>query len=228
MPRADKAAAWAAKVLGHRFGDPALLAQALTHPSFESARSYQRLEFLGDRVLGLVIAHWLFAHFKGEPEGRLATRFTGLVRRETLADIARRLGIGAWIKLASGARDEGAHDKDSVLADVCEALIGAMYLDGGLAAAQAFIHAQWAGLIADGPGARKDAKTRLQEWVQGRGLPAPTYREVARSGPAHLPHFVMEVLVEGETPHTGEGRTKREAEQRAAKAMLGRLKTLQE
>lgn len=221
--KADQNARWAADVLAHAFRDPGLLTQALTHPSFDSTASYQRLEFLGDRVLGLVIAHWLYAHFPNEPEGRLATRFTGLVRRETLADIARAIGLGTRIILASGARDEAAHDKDSVLADVCEAVIGALYLDGGLDAAQAFIRTHWQGLIDGGPGARKDAKTRLQEWVQARGLPAPTYREVSRSGPAHAPQFVMEVLVEGRPSLNGAGSTKREAEQQAAAVMLDAL-----
>lgn len=222
--KAEKIAPWAAAVLAHEFRDPGLLTQALTHPSFDSAVSYQRLEFLGDRVLGLVIAHWLYERFPHEPEGRLATRFTSLVRRETLADIARGRDFGPRIIMAAGARDESAHQKDSVLADVCEAVIGALYLDGGLDVAQAFIRTHWQGLIDDGPGARKDAKTRLQEWVQARGLPAPTYRELSRSGPAHLPHFVMEVVVEGGPTSSGEGSTKREAEQQAAALMLDVLR----
>ncbi|GAB4140075.1 MAG: ribonuclease III [Sphingomonadales bacterium] len=225
MARQDHIARWAVQALDHGFNDSALLAQALTHPSVDGTGSYQRLEFLGDRVLGVVIAHWLYQHFPAEPEGKLATRFTSLVRRETLADVGREIDLARQINLAAGAREEGAQHKDSVLADVCEALVGALYLDGGLAVAEAFIRRHWAQRIDADTGPRKDAKTRLQEWVQGRGLPAPTYEEVARSGPAHAPHFIVEAVVEGMAPSRGEGSTKREAQQQAAEAMLVALKT---
>ena len=213
--------------LGHRFSRPELLAQALTHPSAAgrgaSARSYERLEFLGDRVLGLVVADVLLGRFPRESEGALAMRLAGLVRRETLAEVARDLRLDEHLRLAKGEEAAGERDNDAILADACEAVIGALYLDGGLEAARALIETLWAPLVEAARKPPQDAKTALQEWAQGRGLPLPKYRELARTGPAHDPHFTVEVRVKGQDPECGEGGSKRTAERAAAERLIARL-----
>lgn len=219
----SKAAAWAAEVSGHEFKNAGLLKDALTHTSVAGKASYERLEFLGDRVLGVVIANWVFHEFPQDAEGRLATRFAHLVRRETLADVARDIALGAHITLANSARGEGAHEKDSVLADCCEAFIGALYLDGGLEAAENFIRRHWQTRLNTKAKVRKDAKTRLQEWAQGRGLPLPEYAEMGRSGPDHSPEFIIRVTVKGFDAAEAIGVSKRDAQQKAAEALLSQL-----
>ncbi len=210
--------------LGHRFSDRELLKRALTHASATATLSNERLEFLGDRVLGLIVAETLHARHASESEGALTVRFHALVRAEACARVAEALGLPDYIKLA-GAGFDSARAKSAILSDVCEAVIAALYLDGGMAAARAFVMRYWAQMFDDpGQGAEmRDAKTRLQEWAQGRGLPTPAYREMERTGPAHAPHFVMEVIVEGEKPQSGEGGSKREAEQDAATKLLARV-----
>ena len=214
-----------ARRLGHDFRDPRLLTQALTHPSAaEAARhSYERLEFLGDRVLGLIVAELLFAKFPKEPEGALARRLAQLVRRETLAQVAAELEFGRYLILAKSERQAGEEANPALLADACESVIAALYLDGGLAAARAFIEPLWAPLLAADRTPPQDAKTALQEWAQARGLPLPDYREVRRKGPPHEPVFTVEVSVQGGSPTIGEGRSKRLAEQEAAGALLRQL-----
>lgn len=210
--------------LGHRFADPALLKRALTHASAASTLSNERLEFLGDRVLGLVVAETLHARYPDESEGTLTVKLHALVRWEACAKVAEAVGLPTYIHLA-GPGFESPRARGGILADVCEAVIAALYLDGGMNAARAFIARYWAGMF-DNPGQgaeMRDAKTRLQEWAQGRGQAAPTYREIARSGPAHAPHFVIEAAVEGLAPETGEGGSKREAEQAAAAKLLARI-----
>lgn len=219
QPLQDRAQA----VLGHRFSDPGLLQAALTHPSVAGPVNYQRLEFLGDRVLGLVIAAWLYESFPQEPEGKLNRRFSALVRREALAEVAGETGLDGLIRLEAGAESEGARKLPAVLADVCEAVIGALYLDAGLAAAEAFVTAHWAARLKAGPAVYKDAKTTLQEWAQGRRLPLPAYRVAERRGPDHSPEFVVAVSVEGVGEAQAAGTSKRLAEQAAAAAMLERL-----
>ena len=211
--------------LGHRFTDRELLQRALTHASATATQSNERLEFLGDRVLGLVVAETLHARHAGESEGALTVRFHALVRAEACARVAEAAGLSDYVKLA-GTGFESARARAAILGDVCEAVIAALYLDGGMAVARDFINRYWAGMFEDpGQGAQmRDAKTRLQEWAQGRGLPAPAYRETARSGPAHAPHFVVEALVEGEPAQSGEGGSKREAEQEAAAKLLAWVK----
>lgn len=213
--------------LGHEFADPSLLRLALTHGSAPGRRredgDYQRLEFVGDRVLGLVMAERLYRDFPQEPEGALTKRFAMLVRRETLAKVARDIGLGPHIVLSKSEGEVGGRGNPAILADCCEALIGAIFLDGGLEPARRFVEAQWGGLIAANLQPPQDPKTALQEWAQGRGLPLPAYREVARSGPDHEPHFTIEVEVEGAAPAQGRGRSKRLAEQEAAEALLARL-----
>ena len=209
--------------LGHRFADRTLLVTALTHASARKATaSYQRLEFLGDRVLGLAIAEMLLAAFPGAAEGELAQRFTALVRNEVCADVARALDLGPAIRLGSGEAQSGGRTKAAILGDVCEAVIGALYLDGGLDAATALIALHWRERMETWQGLMRDAKTILQEWAQGRGFPTPTYRIVDRRGPDHAPRFEVEVMVDSLGPARGEGRTRRDAEQEAATAVLVR------
>lgn len=211
--------------LGYAFKNPGLLAQALTHPSAAvvPGQSYERLEFLGDRVLGLVVADLLLSNFPDEAEGALARRLAQLVRRETLAQVASELDFGRHLILARSERHAGEEANPALLADACEAVIAALYLDGGLAAARAFLEPLWTPLLAADRTPPQDAKTTLQEWAQGRGMPLPEYREVRREGPPHEPVFMVEVTVQGQPPAAGEGRSKRLAEQEAAGALLRQL-----
>ena len=208
--------------LGHRFAEQELLRQALTHPSAEGA-SYQRLEFLGDRVLALVIAGWLLESFPGADEGELAVRFNALVRKEACADVAERVGLGGYVVMGGGEEKAGGRRKAAILADACEAVIAAIYLDGGLAAAERFIRTEWAPVIAKSSVVPQDAKTALQEWAQATGKPVPKYSLDARTGPDHAPEFTVSVLVEGQAALKARGASKRQAEQAAARAMLERL-----
>lgn len=214
--------------LGHEFHDATLLRCALTHASATRgpARdqiSYERLEFLGDRVLGLVIARLLFQRFPAEPEGDLARRLAALVRKETLAEVAGQLALGRYIDFGPGEIDGSSAENPSVLADACEAVIGALYLDGGLTAAERFVVPYWTPYLEAEHRPPQDAKTALQEWAQSRALPLPSYHEIAREGPSHEPLFTVEVRVEGQHPATAQGRTKRTAEQAAAESLLARL-----
>jgi ribonuclease-3 len=214
--------------IGHHFADPRLLAGALAHASLQSTGRHarrlrignERLEFLGDRVLGLVIAEMLMARYPDEDEGGLSRRHAQLVRRETLAEIATAMGVGAWLGTVGGG---ASAPTPAVLADSLEALIGALYLDGGLAPAARFIAEHWQGRIETMAEAPRDAKTALQEWAQGRGLPLPAYRVLASSGPMHAPLFEVEVAVDAHAAERGEGASKRAAEQIAAARLLARL-----
>lgn len=213
--------------LDHRFQDPGLLARALTHRSHVKARqggleSNERLEFVGDRVLGLLIAEWLVERFPAEREGGLGRRLARLVDRDTLAAVARGIGLGAALAIPPAEEAAGVRERDSVLADACEALIGALYLDGGLEAARRFVRRHWAGLVERMAEAPRDPKTALQEWAQARGLPLPDYRTVATEGPSHRPRFTVAVSL-GESAAEAQGATKREAEKRAAALLLARL-----
>ena len=212
-------------IIGYEFGDPALAPIAFTHRSAAvgGTRTYERLEFLGDRVLALVIADMLYDAFPYEDEGALAKRLVALVRRETLAEVAAHLGLGPLIRLSRGEEEAGGRENPAILADVCESLIGAVYRDGGMDAARTFIERHWAALMEGTAEPPKDAKTSLQEWAQGRGLALPSYRQVSRSGPDHAPLFTIEVSVGDFPPETGEGPTKRAAEQTAAERLLLRL-----
>jgi ribonuclease III len=213
--------------IGYRFGDVALLTCALTHISAlkgprNRAGSYQRLEFLGDHVLGLVISDMLFRGFPKADEGELSRRLADLVRKETCAEIAVSIELGAAIKLGSSEVNAGARKRPAILADVCEALIGAVYLDGGYVAAEALVERLWQERMRATAQPLRDPKTVLQEWAQARGLPTPAYREVARSGPDHSPEFRVAVQLPHFAPAEGSGRSKRAAEQAAAAAMLSR------
>ena len=212
-----------AAALGHLFARRDLLETALTHPSAArpgEARSYERLEFLGDRVLGLVVADVLMARYPDESEGDLARRHAPLVSRDSLVMVSRGLGLGRFLRLSPGEAGAGTGDNDSVRADSLEAVLGALYLDGGLGAAAAIIERLWAPLIAAAPAPPQEAKTALQEWAQARGRPLPAYATVAESGPPHKPRFTVEVRVQGLPAAQGSGGSTRAAEQVAARALL--------
>jgi ribonuclease III len=210
-------------VTGHRFEDEHLLTRALTHASVDAARSNERLEFLGDRVLGLVVAEALHALYPEDSEGRLALKLNALVRQEACARAAQAAGLGPHLILGKSETRSGGRGKPAILACACEAVIAALYLDGGMDAARAFVERWWADQFAALSHDMRDAKTALQEWAQARKGGEPQYRETGRSGPDHAPHFRIEVTVSGVEPQTGEGRSKREAEQDAAKKMLDRI-----
>lgn len=208
--------------LAHDFKDLGLIARALTHPSAEGA-NYQRFEFLGDRVLGLVIADWLLRDFPHADEGELAIRFNALVRKEACAEVAERIGLGDAIIMGAGEEKAGGRRKSAILADACEAVIAALYIDGGLPAAARFIEAEWSYLIEKSSIIPQDAKTALQEWAQARGDGVPTYTLIGRSGPDHAPEFTVEVSTGRAKPLKAKGNSKRQAEQTAARAMLEAL-----
>ncbi|MBC6405030.1 MAG: ribonuclease III [Rhodospirillales bacterium] len=212
--------------LGHRFARPDLLQEALTHASATPAGkriSYERLEFLGDRVLGLAVAALLLKRFPEEPEGPLAQRFAVLVSRETLAEVASELDLPNLIVMAASEAAGGGRENTATLADVCEAVIGALFLDGGYAAADSMVRSFWQERAVEDRRPPRDPKTALQEWAQARSLPLPHYREIRRDGPPHAPDFTIEVQVAGFPPENGQGRAKRQAERRAAETLLARL-----
>lgn len=209
--------------LGHDFRNPALLKQALTHPSASIGKAtYQRLEFLGDRVLGLIVADMVYDAFPQADEGELSRRLALMVRRETCAAVARDAGLGDYIRLGGGEAQAGGRGRAAILADVCEAVIGALYLDGGVEAARGFVAMHWGPRIREAAPRLKDAKTDLQEWAHAKGLETPTYSEVMRSGPDHEPVFTIAVNIPGLAPAEATGGSKRTAEQAAAEAMLRR------
>lgn len=208
--------------LGHRFADQALLRLALTHASAGASRlnDNQRLEFLGDRVLGLAMAELLYKRFPEEDEGALARRHAALVRQDALAEVARGIDLGRYLHLAGGEAEGRGREASGALADACEALIAALYLDGGLDPARAFVVASWEKLIAADLEPPRDAKTALQEWAQGRGEPLPRYSIVSRDGPDHQPMFTVTVAVKDGRQATATGASKRAAEQAAAAGLL--------
>jgi len=213
--------------IGYRFREPALLEQALTHISAlhgmrNRAASYQRLEFLGDHVLGLVISDMLFRAFPKADEGELSRRLADLVRKEACADVARAIALGDAIRLGASEVHSGGRGRTAILADVCEALIGAVFVDAGYAAAAALIERLWSERMRAPARPLRDSKTVLQEWAQARGLPTPAYREIERRGPDHSPEFRVCVELPELAPAEGLGRSKRAAEQAAAAAMLTR------
>jgi ribonuclease-3 len=210
--------------LGHDFNRPELLEQALTHPSATAISTYERLEFLGDRVLGLVIADMVYRAYPAEPEGALARRYTALVRKEALARVAETIDLGAHLRVSRGEAEQGGRSSQSLLADACEAVIAALFLDGGFEAARRFVERWWQPLLAEQAEPPQDAKTALQEWAQAHGLPLPAYRLIASEGPPHDPIFEMEVSLPGRPPAQGRGRSRRAAESAAAGALFNLLK----
>ena len=210
--------------LGYAFNDHSLVELALTHasarPSLKPNEDNERLEFLGDRVLGLAVAELLTASFLEASEGELARRFNQLVRAETCVEVALKWELGKLILMSGGEAESGGRSKKTILANACEAVLGAIFLDGGYEAARDVVHRFWVSELRDLDLAVPDAKSILQEWAQGRRLPLPRYIEVAREGPDHKPRFTAEVQIDGVAPERGHGANKREAEQAAALAML--------
>lgn len=211
--------------IGHVFGRPELLLRAVTHSSLASATrpSNERLEFLGDRVLGLSIAEALVTSDRQAAEGLLAPRLNALVRQETCAEVAREIGLGDVLKLGRSEMMTGGRKKEALLGDAMEAVIAAVYLDAGFEVARALVHRLWAQRIAEAPAHRRDAKSVLQEWAQGRGLPPPDYVQTGREGPDHAPVFTVEVRLASGEVETGTAAGKRQAEQAAAQALMARL-----
>ena len=209
--------------IGHDPKDLALFERALTHSSV-GKDSYERLEFLGDRVIGLVMARWLYERFGGEPEGKLSRRYNVLVSRETCAEIGRELGLPALIRLGKQAREDGANWSDNVVGDVVEALVGALLLDGGLDVADRFIRRAWGGYVESQGRAPKHPKSALQEFAAAKNLAAPEYELERKSGAHHSPRFTVRVSVKGLGEATGEGLSKQEAETAAAAALLDQAK----
>lgn len=216
------------KALGYKFKDKELLRRALTHASARpNARrgDNERLEFLGDRVLGLVTAEALMRQDEAASEGDLARRYNALVRRESCANIARAVNLGQYVFLSEAEAQSGGRDKDTILADAMEAILGAAFIDGGFDKARAMIVALWADAYDQGSATPRDPKSELQEWAQGRGLPLPRYVELDRSGPDHAPEFSYAVHIKGLKEAHGAGTSKRLAEQAAAREMLTRLRS---
>ncbi len=224
-----------AQAIGHVFAQPALLTEALTHPSAvnqprrqgrrrgAAPRGYERLEFLGDRVLGLIVAELLWRGHPDEPEGHLTRRLAQLVRREALARVATAIGLENHLVVSRSDAAGGAAANPRILADVCEAVLAAIYLDGGLAAARAFVERWWSPLIAEVEAPPQDPKTALQAWAERRGLGLPVYRVVETSGPDHAPRFTVAARVAQSDETSATASSKRAAEAEAAASLLERL-----
>lgn len=208
--------------LGHDFAEAKLLERALTHSSTGRADNEQ-LEFLGDRVLGFVVAEMLVKQFPHEREGSLALKLNALVRMETCARVAEAAGLDRHLILAASEERSGGRKKPAILGDVCEAVIAALYVDGGIETARAFITRYWQPLMTEVQGDLRDPKNVLQEWAQARALGTPAYRVAKREGPDHAPRFTVEVRIEQHEPAQGEGQSLRAAEQAAARALMARL-----
>ena len=209
--------------VGHAFADRSLLERALTHSSLSGDRrvkDLERLEFLGDRVLGLLTAEALWRRYPDMEEGELAPRLNALVRKETCAKAALALGLDALVKMSVHEEEAGGRRKKAILGDVCEAFLGALYIDGGLAAARRAFDLFWTPNLEVLSQGHRDAKTALQEWSQERKKGTPHYAIISAGGPAHAPAFGIEVKIDGFEPATGEGRSKREAQMNAAEAFL--------
>jgi ribonuclease III len=213
---------WLAAKTGHRPVDLALFELALTHSS-KSEENYERLEFLGDRVLGLATAAWLYELFPEEPEGKLSRRLNVLVSRAICADVGRDIGIPERMRLGKQARDDGALDSDNVVGDTVEAMIGAVYLDAGFEAAEKVVQRLWASRVGELERAPKHPKSTLQEWAAANNRKPPVYALVGRSGPHHAPTFIVEVSIKGVGEARAEGATKQEAETAAAEALLDQV-----
>ncbi len=218
----DHSDSWLADLLGVQPRDIALYYQALTHGSTGETLDYQRLEFLGDRVLGLAIAEWLYQRFPQEPEGMLSQRLNRLVSRERCAEAARIAGVGPHIRLGKQASDDGARDSVNILGDVIEALIGACFIDHGMDAARGLIRRLWSSLLDADAAPAKHPKSALQEWTAGNRRKPPEYRVIDRSGPDHAARFVIEVTVAKVGAAQAEGSSKQEAETAAAAAFMQR------
>jgi ribonuclease-3 len=213
---------WIVMILGHEPTDMTLFQRALTHGSHGPVH-YERLEFLGDRVLGLIASAWLYELFPDEPEGKLSRRLNAIVSREACAEVGREIGVATHLKLGKQARDDGAIESDNVLGDVVEALIGALYLEGGVVAASGFIHRAWADRVSGQVQAPKHPKSALQEWAAANRCKPPVYALGGRTGPHHAPRFTVTVSIPGRAEASAEGASKQEAETAAARALLEKL-----
>ncbi len=213
---------WIVAELGIAPTDISLYERALTHGS-HGAQTYERLEFLGDRVLGLVMARWLYEYYPDEPEGKLSFRFNSLVTGIACANVGRAIGVTPHLRLGKQARDDGAFDSDNVLGDVTEALIGALYLDHGMPQAEAFIRRHWTALIEDQAAPPRHPKSALQEWAAAHNRKPPIYNVADRSGPHHNPRFTVTVSLGSAGEASADGGSKQEAETAAAAALLERL-----
>lgn len=214
-------AQWLAATLGRSPRDLALYERALTHGS-HGTDSYQRLEFLGDRVLGLAVSRWLFAAYPHESEGQLSRRFNALVTGPVCAGVGRAIGLAPHLRLGKQARDDGGFDSDNILGDVVEALIGALYLEHGFDAADAFVRMHWRPLVEGHDDAPRHPKSALQEWAAAHNRRAPSYAIADRAGPHHAPRFTVTVSI-GADAASATGASKQEAETAAALALLGKL-----
>ncbi|MEM9810739.1 MAG: ribonuclease III [Pseudomonadota bacterium] len=212
------------RAVGHVFQDQELLLRAMTHSSVSAdvGRDLERLEFLGDRVLGLLTAEELWRRYPDMTEGELAPRLNQLVRKETCADAARFFDLGPVLRLSPGEDNNGGRDRDAILGDACEALLGALYIDGGLGAARKAYDEYWGEHFEAIAAEHRDPKTELQEWAQSHGHGTPSYHDVARKGPDHAPRFTVEVRAGGLHPEDAEGSSKRDAQAAAAKRLLVR------
>lgn len=218
----DQLARWIEEKTGHRPAAIDLFERALTHAS-RAEENYERLEYLGDRVLGLIIADWLYALFPDEPEGKLSRRLNVLVSRGVCGEIGRELDLAPQMRLGKQALGDGAFDSDNVLGDMVEALIGALWLDGGIEAARGFIRAAWADRLDRDAKAPKHPKSALQEWAAAHDKRPPAYEMVGRSGPHHAPTFIVAVSIKGVGEAQAEAASKQEAETLAAQALLEQL-----
>lgn len=218
----DELIAFVRQSLGHEPKDPTLFEKALTHSSV-GGDSYERLEFLGDRVLGVVVARALYERYPDEPEGKLSRRYNALVARETCAEVGRALGLSPRIRLGRQAREDNASQSDNVIGDVLEALIGALLLDGGMEVAESFVLRAWGELLEGQGRAPQHPKSGLQELAAAKGCKPPEYALVSRTGPHHAPQFTVRVEVKGLGEATAQGSSKQEAETEAAAALLSQL-----
>lgn len=211
-------------IIGYRFTDLDLLRTALTHSSTGERSNYERLEFLGDRVLGLVIAALLFNSFPDEKEGDLAKRLASLVQGETLAKLSERISLGDFILFSDAEAAAGGANNEHILADVFEAVIGALYMDGGLQICRTLIETHWQDVLYTMKEPPQHPKTAVQEWAQAKGLPLPQYEITGQSGPDHAPIFEVQLIVRGHSPIVGNGRSRAEAEKNAATSFLSGIK----
>jgi len=212
-----------AAILGHQPVDEKLFERALTHGS-HGGETYERLEFLGDRVLGLVVATWLYERFPSEPEGKMSRRYNALVARETCAEVGRSIDIPRHIRLGKQAREDHAAASDNVIGDVVEALLGALYLEAGLEAAERFVRKYWAPFLDEQRRAPMHPKSTLQEFAAARNMGTPVYELVSRFGPHHAPRFRVKVMLGRHGEAEAEGASKQEAETLAAAALLEKIK----
>ncbi len=211
------------KRIGHNFRDKSLLHTALTHSSTGTGVNYERLEFLGDRVLGLVVAQLLYERFPSEKEGDLAKRLSSLVQGSMLAEMADKMAIGDFVQLSDAERNAGGQENENILADVFESLIGALFLECGLEAPEKLIRELWSDVLDTMKTPPLHPKTALQEWLQSKGLPLPQYEIVAQSGPDHAPLFDVRLTVQGYEPLMAQGHTRQEAEKKVAEEFLNSI-----